>query len=559
MPKLTIDGKEIEVPAGTTIIQAADKLGIQIPRYCYHPALPVAGNCRICMVEIEKQPKMQIACNTLATDGMVVKTNSPKAIEAHQSVLEFLLVNHPVDCPVCDQSGECKLQDYYMEHGQYNSRLVDVKVKKQKKAFSIGPTVMLDQERCILCTRCVRFADEITKTHEFGVFNRGDHSQLDLYPGKQLDNKYSGNVVDICPVGALTDKDFRFKCRVWYLGETKSVCPGCSMGCNIEIHWDKSRPHSQKKARVMRLKPRLNQEVNQYWICDDGRYNYRFIDEKRILWPQSLDFARDGERVPPKAGRAEPQKGALISWEEAIDTIAQKVSQLQGAGQMDKIGILASAHLTNEDIFVIRKLFKDILKISQVDFRVPEKPGYSDDFLMKADKNPNTAGAQVILPQEGGASTKEIIQKAMKGNIDLLYVFGHDLVKLFGKDTVEQISKNVKLFVLQASNLNETCGYAHVVLPSAVYAEKDGTFANCQQRVQRIWPAFQPLGEAKGDWEILSLLAEKLGIQLNYQGSEEIFKEMTQRIVSFSEMSYEKISDQGMALKNVEHLAAEHK
>lgn len=539
MPKLTINGKEIEVKVGTTIIQAADKLGIQIPRYCYHPALPVAGNCRICMVEIEKQPKMQIACNTLAADGMVVKTNSPKAIEAHQSVLEFLLVNHPVDCPVCDQSGECKLQDYYMEHGQYNSRLVDVKVKKQKKAFSIGPTVMLDQERCILCTRCVRFADEITKTHEFGVFNRGDHSELDLYPGRQLDNKYSGNVVDICPVGALTDKDFRFKCRVWYLGQTKSVCPGCSMGCNIEIHWDKSRPHSQKKSRVMRLKPRLNQEVNQYWICDEGRYNYRFIDENRILLPQKT--------------------GAYISWDVAIDTIAQKVSQLQGAGQMDKIGILASAQLTNEDMFVIRKLFKDTLKISQVDFRVPEKPGDSDDFLIRADKNPNTAGARAILEPQEGPGTEQIIQKAMKGQIELLYVFGHDLVKLFGKDTVEQISKNVKLFVLQSSNLNETCGYAHVVLPSAVYAEKDGTFTNCQQRVQRIWPAFQPLGEAKGDWEILSLLAEKLGIKLNDQGSEEIFKEMTQRIVSFSEMSYEKISDQGMALKNVEHLAAEHK
>jgi len=533
MPKLTIDGKEIEVPAGTTVIQAAEQLGIQIPRYCYHPALPIAGNCRICMVEIEKQPKLQIACYTPVAEGMVVKTNSPKAIEAHQSVLEFLLVNHPVDCPVCDQSGECKLQDYYMEHGQYNSRLVDVKVKKQKKAFSIGPTVMLDQERCILCTRCVRFADEITKTHEFGVFNRGDHSELDLYPGKQLDNKYSGNVVDICPVGALTDKDFRFKCRVWYLGQTKSVCPGCSMGCNIEIHWDKSRPHSHKKARVMRLKPRLNPDVNQYWICDDGRYDYRFIDEKRILFPQ--------------------QKGAPISWEEAIDTIAQKVRQIQGAGQMEKVGVLVSAQLTNEDIFVIRKLFKDTLKIFHVDFRVPEKPGYSDDFLLKADKNPNTAGAQAILLQEGGISTKEIIQKATKGDIELLYVFGHDLVKLFGKETVEQIAKNVKFFVLQASNWNETCDYAHLVLPSAVYAEKDGSFTNCQQRVQRIWPAFAPLGEAKGDWEILSLLAEKLGIQLKFSSSEEIFNEITQRIASLSSMSYEKIADQGMILDGTRH------
>ena len=184
MPNLIIDGKHIEVLAGTTIIQAADKLGITIPRYCYHPALPISGNCRICLVEVEKQPKLQIACHTPVADGMVVRTNSPQVLEARKAVLEFLLVNHPVDCPVCDQSGECKLQDYYMEHGQYDSRLSDVKVKKEKKAFSIGPTVMLDQERCILCTRCVRFTDYITKTCDFGVFNRGDHSQLDIYPGK---------------------------------------------------------------------------------------------------------------------------------------------------------------------------------------------------------------------------------------------------------------------------------------------------------------------------------------------------------------------------------------
>ncbi len=302
MPKLTIDGKEIEVAAGTTIIQAADQMGISIPRYCYHPALPVSGNCRICMVEVEKAPKLQIACYTPVADGMVVKTNSPKVLEVRKTVLEFLLVNHPVDCPVCDQAGECKLQDYYMEHGKYNSRLADVKVKKEKKAFSIGPNVMLDQERCILCTRCVRFTDTVTKTSELGVFNRGDHSQLDVYPGKQVDNNYAGNVVDICPVGALTDKDFRFKCRVWYLDHTKSVCPGCSMGCNINIDWDKNRPHQQKKDRVMRLKPRLNPDVNDHWMCDVGRYNYHFIDENRLQTPQL--------------------KNDLISWDQAIATIA---------------------------------------------------------------------------------------------------------------------------------------------------------------------------------------------------------------------------------------------
>lgn len=522
MPKLTIDGKEVEVPAGTTVIQAADKLGINIPRYCYHPALPVSGNCRICMVEIEKQPKLQIACYTPVADGMVVKTNSPKVLETRKTVLEFLLVNHPVDCPVCDQAGECKLQDYYMEHGQYNSRLVDVKVKKEKKAFSIGPTVMLDQERCILCTRCVRFADTITKTSEFGVFDRGDHSQLDVY--KPLDNKYSGNVVDICPVGALTDKDFRFKCRVWYLEKTKSVCPGCSMGCNITVEWDKMRPHTHKKARVMRLKPRLNPDVNDYWMCDQGRYNYQFIDENRILSPQF--------------------NNKLISWEQSIDLLAQAVKKAA-----DRIGVLASAQLTNEDLFSIQQLFKDNLNVSQIDFRMPEQPGDSDDFLIKADKNPNTAGALAILQPKDKDGVQALIQKAKQGKIDVLYVFGHDLFTLFGKDTVEEISKNVKWFVYQGSNINATCGYAHLILPSAVYAEKDGTFTNCQQRVQRILPAFPPLGESKGDWEIVSLLADKLGMPLHYRSAADVFKDMTKHVAVFSEMTYEKINDQGMVLK----------
>lgn len=524
MPKLTIDGKEIEVPAGTTIIQAAEKVGVNIPRYCYHPALPVSGNCRICLVEVEKQPKLQIACYTPVAEGMVVKTNSPKTLEARKSVLEFLLVNHPVDCPVCDQAGECKLQDYYMDHGQYNSRLVDVKVKKHKKAFSIGPTVMLDQERCILCTRCVRFSDTITKTNEFGVFSRGDHSELDVVPGRQLDNKYSGNVVDICPVGALTDKDFRFKCRVWYLAQTKSVCPGCSMGCNTTVEWDKSRPHTHKKARVMRLKPRLNPNVNNYWMCDEGRYNYRSIDENRVLWPQ--------------------MNNTIVSWESAMSTIAQKLK----AVQKNRIGVIASAKLTNEDLFAVRKLFKDNLKISQVDYRVPEKPGYSDDFLIKADKNPNRAGAVAILQE--GFDTQQIIEKAKAGEIDLLYVFGHDLVALFGKNTVEEIAKKVKLFVWQGSNVNDTCAYAQVILPSAVYAEKEGTFTNVQQRVQRIWRAMAPLAESKGDWEIVSLLAEKLGTPLNYQSSETVFNELAKSVAPFSQMTYESLGDQGLVLKS---------
>jgi NADH-quinone oxidoreductase subunit G len=281
MPKLTIDGKEITVEPGTKVIEAIKRLGIFIPHYCYHPGLSIAGNCRICMVDVEKSPKPQIACNTDCADGMVVRTDTDRAKETRRHVLEFLLINHPLDCPVCDQAGECWLQDYYMRFGLYDARFYEQKVKKPK-AVPIGPTVMLDAERCILCSRCVRFSDEITKTSELGIVNRGDHSEIAVHPDKELNNKYSGNVVDICPVGALTDRDFRFKCRVWYLKKADSICPGCARGCNTEIHYNLDRPQHGGGDRVMRLKPREYPEVNQWWMCDAGRYGYKFIDENSI-------------------------------------------------------------------------------------------------------------------------------------------------------------------------------------------------------------------------------------------------------------------------------------
>src|SRR5262245_7391880 len=224
MPKIEIDGRTIEVEEGVNVIQAADRLGIEIPHYCWHPGLTVAGNCRMCLVEIEKSPKLQIACNTRVTDGMKVSTRSDKTVAAQKAVLEFLLINHPIDCPVCDQAGECKLQEYYMDYDRQESRVPLGQTVKEGKALPIGPLVMHDQERCILCARCTRFLDEVTKTSELGIYSRGDHSEIELAPGKTLDNKYSANVVDICPVGALTSRDFRFRARVWYQERTPSVC-----------------------------------------------------------------------------------------------------------------------------------------------------------------------------------------------------------------------------------------------------------------------------------------------------------------------------------------------
>src|SRR5688572_616736 len=284
MPTLKIDGKEVTVDKGRTIIQVCEQLGIEVPRYCYHPGLRVVGSCRMCLVDVEKMPKLSIACNTPATDDMVVWTQNDKVKEARRSVLEFLLLNHPLDCPVCDRAGECELQNYYMQFAQHDSRLMENKVKK-RKAFPIGPYVILDQERCVLCSRCVRFTSEVTQTGELGIFQRATHSEVNIYPGRELNNNYSGNVVDICPVGALLDRDFRYKMSVWYLKESLSVCPGCSTGCNIRIHYNLDRRYKTEGKRIQRLKPRFNEHVNKYWMCDEGRYNYHSLNDNRIEEP----------------------------------------------------------------------------------------------------------------------------------------------------------------------------------------------------------------------------------------------------------------------------------
>ena len=531
MPRLSIDGCETSVPEGTMVIQAAETLGIFIPRYCYHPGLSIAGNCRICLVDVEKFPKLQIACNMPVTDGMVVDTKSEKAEAGRRAVLEFLLANHPLDCPVCDQSGECDLQNFYMNFGLYDPRFQEHKVKK-KKAVQLGPHVMLDQERCILCSRCVRFTDEITKTGEFGIFNRGDRAELGLYPGDVLDNPYSANVVDICPVGALTESDFRFKARVWYLSSAPTVCNGCSQGCNMDIHFVLDRPHLNDGARVARIKPRFNPEVNQWWLCDEGRYGFGWLDQARlnqVRGPASSD----------------------ATWEQALTEISTALNggdREEGGGRNGKgglLGVIASAQLTNEELFLIRELFQNTLgaKVSAV---VPEEPGSCDDFLIKGDKNPNTLGATLLgLAGPDVPDAGQLVDEALDGKLKVLWVFGHDLVKLFGEEKVQQLSKKVPLFVFSGTNENPTVPWAHWVLPSAAYVEKDGTFVNCHGRVQRIGRAFPPLGDSREDWRILLELARKLGLGLDWRGPEEIFEELARVLPPFKGLSYETMGARG--------------
>ena len=524
MPTLTIDGRPIDSPDGSTVIQAAEKLGIFIPRYCYHPGLSIAGNCRICLVEVEKIPKLQISCNTPVTEGMVVHTKSDIAEDGRRAVLEFLLANHPLDCPVCDQSGECDLQNFYMNFGLYDPRFREQKVKK-KKAVAIGPHVMLDQERCILCSRCVRFADEITKTGEFGIFDRGDRAQLGLYPGQRLDNRYSANVVDICPVGALTEQDFRFKARVWYLSSAPTICNGCAQGCNVEIHYVLDRPHLNDGARILRLKPRFNADVNQWWMCDEGRYGFGWVDKRRLTKVR--------------------HQGVDSTWEQAVRAIVEALGR-NGTGA--RLGVIASTQLSNEELFLIREIFQ-IGMGAHVTASGLIPPGDSDDFLIKADKNPNTLGAKLLLSSDTGApAAPTILDEALQGRIEALWVFGHDLTRFVDEKTLQELSRKLRLFVFSGTNENPTAAWSHWILPTAAYVEKDGTFVNGHGRIQRIGRAFPPLADSREDWRVLLEIARELDRPLAWRNPQEIFVGLAKAVAPFSGLSYETIGSQGTAL-----------
>jgi NADH-quinone oxidoreductase subunit G len=524
MPTLTIDGNQIDAPDGSTVIQAAERLGIFVPRYCYHPGLSIAGNCRICLVDVEKNPKLQIACNTPVADGMVVHTKSAKAEDGRRAVLEFLLANHPLDCPVCDQSGECELQNFYMNFGLYDPRFREQKVKK-KKAVALGPHVMLDQERCILCSRCVRFSDEISKTGEFGIFNRGDRAELGLYPGQRLDNPYSGNVVDICPVGALTDRDFRFKARVWYLSSAPTVCNRCAQGCNVDLHYVLNRPHLNDGARVLRVKPRYNADVNQWWMCDDGRYGFGWMDESRLKHVHN--------------------RGVDSTWERAVAEITSDLASLRQNELGSRLGVIASPQLTNEELFLIREIFQDALG-ARVTAAVPTPPGYSDDFLIKADKHPNRRGAELLgLSGPDAPDAASLVAAALEGRVEALWVFGHDLATIVGEEKLQELATKLRLFVFSGTNDNATARWSHWVLPTAAYVEKDGTFVNCHGRIQRIGRAFPPLTDAREDWSLLLDVARQLGRPFAWHNPEGIFRGLADAVPPFAGLSYEKIGSQG--------------
>ncbi|HEY8153870.1 MAG TPA: 2Fe-2S iron-sulfur cluster-binding protein [Myxococcota bacterium] len=486
MPRITVDDVEIEVPAGKTLLQALDEVGllmngVDIPHYCWHPKLSIDGSCRLCQVEIQGMPKLQIACNTPVTEGMVVRTKGDSVRRAREGVMELLLVNHPLDCPICDQAGECKLQDYAYEYGMTQSRTREPR-RALEKNLSLGPTIVFDQERCILCRRCVRFCREITGTGELAVLNRGDHSVIETLPGAPLENDYSMNVADICPVGALTTKDFRFKIRVWFLEDVPGICTGCSNGCNIHL--------GVANNKVYRYLPRRNDAVNDTWICDAGRMSYREIGAAdRLQHP----LVRGSLGVPE-----------LTSFAVAIETAAARLRKLVDSKGAGVIAGLASPHASNEDLFSFRR-FLDALGTETAGVAVVQGP--ADNLLVKADKAANAAGARAL----GFGDARPVLDRLRSGGVDGLIVMGHDVLDAAYLGGVEALAKLDTLIVLD-THRSELESVAHVVLPVRVAAEKHGTLTNHAGRVQAVQPAVEPSWEALADGEVLTRLAQELAL-----------------------------------------------
>ena len=519
MATLQIDGQEITVADGENLIHAAEKIGTEIPHYCYHPGLSVAGNCRMCLVEIEKMPKLQIACNTKAMDGMVVHTKSDKVLRARESVLEFLLINHPIDCPICDQAGECKLQDYYMDHDRQESRMPrEAKVRKGK-ALDIGPLIMLDQERCILCTRCTRFLDEITHTGELGIFQRGDHCQIDVFPGVALDNAYSGNVADICPVGALTNKDFRFRARVWYLESAQSICPGCATGCNIDVH--------HRRNEIFRYRPRFNHDVNSYWMCDEGRLSYRrYQGEGRLLQPV--------KRVQ--------SAWQTIDWDQCLAEFRAALATDPGA-----VGGIVSAASTNEEIYLFRQLLAGVNGGVVAGHSWSPAEASRDEFLIDGDKNPNTAGllAQGLPP----AAAREVVDRALAGEFAVLVLLRTDLSRICSSEEMDLLGEKLERIIALDTHYGPSVEVADLVVPIASFAETDGTFTNRSRRVQRIRRVIAPAGNSRTAWEVLAeMLTGKEESAVAIDSASSVFDALCASETAFHGLSFAEVGERGALL-----------
>jgi NADH-quinone oxidoreductase subunit G len=540
MVNVQIDGVWMQFPKGTRVIEACGQAGKFVPRYCYHPKLSSPGNCRMCLVEMgmpkmgpDRKPELgedgkpviawiprpQICCAQDVSEGMAVRTDSPLVRDCRNGVMEFLLINHPLDCPICDQAGECRLQEFSVEYGTGGSRFLEHKVKKPKRV-QIGPRVTLDAERCILCSRCIRFMQEIAEDDVLGFLDRGSYTTIDVHPGRTLDSNYSLNTVDICPVGALTSTDFRFKMRVWFLKETKSFCPSCATGCNTVI--------GSRENIVYRQTPRENNDVNSVWMCDYGRLNFHYL------------HSSDRLTEPLVKGN---QGLTAVSWDLALTRVATDLKKVDG----QQIAIIASGRMTNEELWLTRRLAKSLgVKLHDIIPHIDQ----GDDILLSADRNPNTRGAKLLglSTPEPGALLNEINDRVKDGRIKVLVVIGEDATDAgFGEELMHLES-------LIAINLlpNATTKMATVVLPGAGFAEKRGSMINIKGRLQRLNRAINPPGEARDDWEILRDLLERVAASNGIYFIEDVFREMAEALPEFHGLSLSKIGDLGVPLLKVE-------
>ena len=497
MVTFTIDGREAVVKPGTNIIEAAASVGVEIPYYCWHKRLSIAANCRMCLVEMSNAPggKLMPACQMTAAEGVAVKTDSPKVKDQQRATLEFLLVNHPVDCPICDQSGECKLQDYYFQYDTTASRL-DVPKVKLGKRVPLGKLVVLDQERCILCTRCVRFMSEVRKNPQLGVDARGNHSVITTAPGQPLDDRYSGNVVDLCPVGALTSTDFRFRGRVWFLSSARSICTGCSRGCNVFLDY--------MRDGTYRYRPRENEQVNKEWMCDEGRLSYKPFNDERVL------EARVGKS---RTGRAA--------------AVAEAASLLRAHAGKGTLAWLASPTASLEDLLAAALVARDGLKLSEV-YVGGRGDGWQDDFLRRADQNPNRAGLERVARAFGLAvkPAADLAAAVAEGKVKAVWAVGSEL------STPELSAKlaRAEALVVQAVNEGGLAAEATVLLPASPAPESDGTFVNFEGRPQRFEMAYWPRGESLPHWGLCAEVGRALGLASHWSSARQVHEDLGRRL-----------------------------
>ncbi|MEX2177897.1 MAG: 2Fe-2S iron-sulfur cluster-binding protein [Gemmatimonadaceae bacterium] len=504
---LTIEGRQVTVPAGTSILEAAKAAGILIPHYCYHPGLPVAGVCRMCLVEVEKAPKLAPSCATAVAEGQVVHVHSENALEARKGVLEMLLINHPLDCPICDQSGECELQDYTYQEGRAEGRLRDPKRFNPMEDF--GGDVIYVTNRCILCTRCVRFMDDVAQDPVLNVSERGDRAVIGKFEGEDLTHPWAGNVIDLCPVGALLSKDSLNKARAWELDRSASVCPSCSQGCNMMIE--------TRDNVVMRLRPRPNEDVNHYFMCDHGRLNYWWMNRQ------------DRVDVPHVRG---PDGMKATDWDGALAAAAKLL-----AGK--RAFVLASPMLSNEALYLLARLARKTGGAGA--FRVPQGdeaplPGV-DDLALRADRAANAAGAELV-----GFSRSASPLAAMQAG-DVLIVADEELA---GVDAPPpSIAAASAVIVIGTTLPSWTVSKTAVVLPVANMAEEEGTYTNLRGRVQRFMQAKAAPAFARPTWWVLADLLSALGEPSQYFLASEVFSALAKDVTPFAGLSYDTLGHRG--------------